>query len=35
MEEQELLFSTDSILDIHPLDNFKILFANLKVDHIN
>jgi hypothetical protein len=35
MEEQELLFSNESILDIHPLENFKVLFENLKADHIN
>ena len=35
MEEQHLLFSIESMLDIHPLENFKILFANLKADHLD
>ena len=35
MKEQELLFSIESILDIHPLENFKILFDNLKADHLD
>jgi hypothetical protein len=35
MKEQKLLFSVESILDIHPLQNFKILFANLKADHLD
>jgi len=35
MEVQELLFSIESILDIHPLENFKILFDNLKADHLD
>jgi hypothetical protein len=35
MKEQQLLFSVESILDIHPLENFKILFDNLKADHLD
>jgi len=35
MKEQKLLFSVESILDIHPLENFKILFDNLKADHLD
>jgi transposase len=35
MKEQHLLFSIESMLDIHPLDNFRILFANLKADHLD
>jgi len=35
MKEQKLLFSVESILDIHPLNNFKILFDNLKADHLD
>lgn len=35
MEEQHLLFSIESMLDIHPLENFRILFANLKADHLD
>ena len=35
MKEQELLFSIESALDIHPLENFKILFANLKANHLD
>ena len=35
MKEQELPFSIESALDIHPLENFKILFNSLKADHLN
>jgi len=35
MEKQELLFSIESVLDIHPLDNFKTLFDNLKANHLD
>jgi hypothetical protein len=35
MKEQKLLFSVESILDIHPLENFEILFDNLKADHLD
>jgi len=35
MREQELLFSIESALDIHPLENFKILFDNLNADHLD
>ena len=35
MKEQKLLFSVESILDIHPLQNFKILFDNLKADNLD
>ena len=35
MKEQGLLFSIESVLDIHPLENFKILFDNLKGDHLD
>jgi hypothetical protein len=35
MKEQKLLFSVESILDLHPLPNFKILFDNLKADHLD
>jgi hypothetical protein len=35
MKEQHLLFSVESILDIHPLENFKILFGNLRADHLD
>ena len=35
MKEQELLFSIESALDIHPLQNFKVLFDNLKADHLD
>jgi hypothetical protein len=35
MKEQKLLFSIESILDIHPLQNFKIFFDNLKADHLD
>jgi len=30
MKGQRLLFSVESVFDTHPLDSFKILFANLK-----
>jgi len=32
MKEQELLFSIESVLDIHPLESFKVIFDNLKAD---
>lgn len=35
MKEQELLFSIESALDIHPLENFIILFDNLNADHLD
>jgi len=35
MKEQKILFSVESILDLHPLQNFKILFDNLKADHLD
>ena len=35
MKEQGLLFSIESVLDIHPLENFKILFDNLNADHLD
>lgn len=35
MKEQHLFFSIESMLDIHPLENFKILFDNLKADHLD
>jgi len=35
VKEQELLFSIESVLDIHPLENFKILFDNLNADHLD
>ena len=35
MREQELLFSIEYALDIHPLQNFKILFDNLKANHLD
>jgi hypothetical protein len=35
MKEQELLFSIESFLDIHPLENFQILFDNLNADHLD
>jgi len=35
MKEQNLLFSVESVLDIHPLQNFRILFDNLKADHLD
>jgi hypothetical protein len=35
MKEQKLLFSVESALDIHPMQNFNILFENLKADHLD
>jgi len=35
VKEQVLLFSIESVLDIHPLVNFKILFDNLNADHLD
>lgn len=35
MKEQGLLLSIESILDIYPLENFKILFDNLNADHLD
>ena len=35
MEKQEILFSIESMLDIHPLTNFKALFDNLKAHHLD
>ena len=35
MKEQKLLFSVESVLDIHPLRNFKILFDNLQAHHLD
>ncbi|MFQ6093002.1 MAG: transposase [bacterium] len=35
MKDQKLLFSVESILDIHPLQNFQLLFDNLKADHLD
>jgi hypothetical protein len=35
MSDQPLLFSCESMLDIHPLHNFKILFRNLNASHLD
>jgi hypothetical protein len=35
MSDQPLLFSCESILDIHPLHNFKTLFRNLNASHLD
>lgn len=34
-KKQRLFFSIESMLDIHPLENFNILFSNLKADHLD
>jgi hypothetical protein len=34
MHNQNLLISVESMLDIHPLANFNILFSNLKDYHL-
>jgi len=35
MNSQSFLFSIESLLDIHPLENFRILFNNLNDNHLN
>lgn len=35
MDQQPLLLSLESLLDINPLENFKILFANLDASHLD
>ncbi len=35
MDNQNLLISVKSMLDIHPLENFNILFSNLKDHHLD
>jgi hypothetical protein len=35
MKERKLLFSVESTLDIHPFENFKILFDNLEADRLD
>ena len=35
MNNQPLLFSVESMFDIHPLENFKILFRNLNAKNLN
>ncbi|MBA7526523.1 hypothetical protein ES705_18685 [subsurface metagenome] len=35
MDNQNLLISVESMLDIHPLENFNILFSNLKDHHLD
>ena len=35
MDYQNLLISVESMLDIHPLENFKTLFSNLKDHHLD
>lgn len=35
MNNQPFLFSIESLLDIHPLENFRILFNNLNDNHLN
>ena len=35
MDEQPFLFSIESLLDIHPLKNFRFLFLNLHDHHLN
>lgn len=35
MNNQNLLISVESMLDIHPLENFRILFSNLKDRHLD
>jgi len=35
MNDQPLLFSIESMLDIHPLQNIKMLFRNLKASHLD
>jgi len=35
MDHQSLLLSLESLLDVNPLENFKILFANLDASHLD
>jgi len=35
MNDQSFLFSIESLLDIHPLENFGVLFSNLNDSHLN
>jgi hypothetical protein len=35
MDNQNILISVESMLDIHPLENFNILFSNLKDHHLD
>lgn len=35
MNDQPLLFSIESMLDIRPLENFKMLFRNLNAKHLD
>lgn len=35
MNNQSFLFSIESLLDIHPLENFRVLFNNLNDNHLN
>lgn len=35
MTEQSLMFSVESLLDVNPLHNFKILFDNLDASHLD
>lgn len=35
MEHQSLLLSLESLLDVNPLENFKILFSNLDASHLD
>ena len=34
MKKQRLLLSIESALHVHPLNNFKTVFDNLKADHL-
>jgi len=35
MDHQSLLLSIESLLDVNPLENFKILFSNLDASHLD
>jgi len=35
MDNQNLLMTVESMLDIRPLENFKTLFSNLKDHHLD
>jgi hypothetical protein len=35
MNDQSYFFSVESLLDIHPLENFRLLFDNLSDQHLN
>ena len=35
MDQQSLLLTIESLLDVNPLENFKTLFSNLDASHLD